>query len=319
MDHNRAVELIVCTLISEVETLGEVVVNLDGTELPAAAESVLDHKVELRTIERSLTILDYGVQTLLLGCLNDCALCLLPILIRADVLLGVVGVTQRDLRSVLVELQSLEDVEYDVDNLLELLQKLVGTNEEVSIVLGKSAYTSQSVQLTRLLVAVYCTELRQTNGEILVRTGLATVDLAVVRTVHRLEQILLTLDGSVDRLERILTVLCVVTRCYVEILITDMRSDYLLVTVILLNLAEEALQTVAQLCTLGQPQRKTLAYALREGEELEILTEFAVVTLLGLLQHCQVLIEHRLLGERNTVDTGQHLILLVTAPVSTCD
>ena len=57
------------------------------------------------------------------------------------------------------------------------------------------------MQLPRLLIAVYSTELCKTNRQILVRTRLAAVDLAVVRTVHWLEQILLTLKWSVDRLE----------------------------------------------------------------------------------------------------------------------
>ena len=41
-----------------------------------------------------------------------------------------------------------------------------------------------------------------------------------------------------------------------------------------------------------------------------------MVAFLGLLQHGKVLVEHRLLRESNAVDTGQHLVLFVAAPIS---
>ena len=66
----------------------------------------------------------------------------------------------------------------------------------------------------------------------------------MVRTVHRLKQVLLSLEWGVDRLERVLAILCIVARGNIEVLVTDMRSDNLLVAVLLLNLAEETLQAV---------------------------------------------------------------------------
>ena len=94
-----------------------------------------------------------------------------------------------------------------------------------------------------------------------------------------------------------------------------MRGDDLLVSVLLLDIAQELLQAVAQCGALRQPERKALTHALREGEQLEILAQLAVVALLGLLHHLEVLVEHRLLGERDAVDTREHLVLLVAAPV----
>ena len=44
-----------------------------------------------------------------------------------------------------------------------------------------------------------------------------------------------------------------------------------------------------------------------------------MVTLLSLLEHCKILIEHALLREGYTVNTCKHRALLVTSPVSTCD
>ena len=166
--------------VCQIETLGQVVVHLNGTELPVATQRILDHEVELRAVECGLARYDGSLEALVLCGLDDCSLGLLPVLVRADIFLAVVGVAQRHLCRVLVELERAEDVEHDVDNLLELVEQLVGAYEEVGIVLREPAHTRQSVQLTRLLVTVDGTELGQTYGQILVRTWFAAVYLAVV-------------------------------------------------------------------------------------------------------------------------------------------
>ena len=98
-----------------------------------------------------------------------------------------------------------------------------------------------------------------------------------------------------------------------------MRSDYRKIAVRLLELLEEVLETLAKSSTLREPQWKTLTDSLGECEELHLLTYLSVVTLLGLLKHCKILIKHRLLREGHTIYTGEHRTLLVTSPVCTGD
>ena len=186
------------------------------------------------------------------------------------------------------------------------------------IILCKGTNTSQTMELTALLIAEYSTELCNTQRKILVRTRLTSVDLAVVRTVHWLEHILLILLRCLDRLECILAIVSIVTRCNIETLATDTWADNLLIVVRLQERTKQLLQTQAELCTLWQPDRKTLSYTLREHEEFHLLTDLTVVTLLSLLENYQVLIEHLLLREADTVDTGHLLALGITAPESTC-
>ena len=315
VDHDRAVQFVVGALVRQVETLRQVVVHLDGAQLPFAADGILDHEVQLRAVECGFAQLHDGREPFLPGCLHDGALSLLPVLVRTDVLLLVIGVAERNLCRIVVELQRLEDVKHDVDHALELFEQLVGTYEQVSVVLREPAYARQPVQLARLLVAVDGAELRQADGQLLVRAGLRTVDFAVVRAVHRFEQVFFALDRSVDRLERVLAVFGVVARGHVQFLVADMRGNHLLVAVFLLHAPQELLQTVAQCGTFGQPQGQALSHALRETEQFEVFAQLAVVALLGLLHHHEVFVEHRLLGERDAVDAGQHLVLLVAAPV----
>ncbi len=93
-----------------------------------------------------------------------------------------------------------------------------------------------------------------------------------------------------------------------------MRGDYLLVAILFLNLAEELLEAVTQGCALGEPEGQAGADVLREGEKLHLLAELAVVTLLGLLEEGEILVEHLLLGEGDAVDAHELLALLVAAP-----
>ena len=63
-------------------------------------------------------------------------------------------------------LERLEHIENKVDNLFEFFLQLVGTAEQVGVVLGKAADTGKSVKLTALLVTVHCTELGETQGKV---------------------------------------------------------------------------------------------------------------------------------------------------------
>ena len=74
-------------------------------------------------------------------------------------------------------------------------------------------------------------------------------------------------------------------------------------------------QTISERSAFRQPQRQARSHARRETKQFELLAELAVVALLGLLEHRQVFVEHRFFRKGDSVDTGQHLVVLVAAPV----
>ena len=160
--------LVVASDIFKFETLRKVVVHLDCSELPLSSYGILHHEVELRTIECCLTILDDCIESLLSSRLDDGCLSLLPVLVRTDVLLCIVRVTERYLCNVLIEVQGLEHIKDDVDDLAELLLDLIRTTEQVGIILSEAAHTGESVKLTALLVTVHGTELCKPDRELLV-------------------------------------------------------------------------------------------------------------------------------------------------------
>ena len=318
MDHHRCLFGVVLCCVFQLKALRQVVVNLDRTQLPFAADGILDHEVELRTIEGSLAGLLMSVESLLLARLANSVLALLPDLVRADILLGVLGIAQRDLCIVVVEAEDAEDLEDDVDDSLELSLHLVGAHEDMCVVLCEGTHTCESVELTALLIAEDSTELSDAERQVFVRAWLACVDLTVMRAVHWLEHVLLILLRRVDRLEGILAVVGVVSRGDIEVFRADARSDDLLIVVRLEHATKQLLQAQTQLCALRQPDGQTLADAVGEHEEFHFLADLAVVTLLGLFKHDEILVEHLLLGEGDAVDTCHLLALGIAAPESTC-
>ena len=119
-----------------------------------------------------------------------------------------------------------------------------------------------------------------------------------------------------NRLERVLTILGIVSGSDVQQLVADRRTHYFLIVVTGLNAAQELLQADTQCSTLRQPHRKSLAYRIGEHEQVHLLADFTVVALLGLFQQYEILIQHFLLRESDTVDTCHHLAVFLSTPIS---
>ena len=137
-------------------------------------------------------------------------LSLLPILVATDIFLTVHLVTQGDLSLEVLEIHRLEYDRDDVHYVQEFLLYLIGAAEDMSIILRKATYTGQSVQLSTLLIPANRTELSETQRQVLIRTRRVFIDHTVMRTVHRFQEVFLTLLRCMDRLERILSVFSVV-------------------------------------------------------------------------------------------------------------
>ena len=125
MNHHRSLLRVILGSILQFETLWQVVIHLDGTQLPTTADGILYHEVELRTIEGSLANLLTSLKTLLLASLADSVLALFPNLIRTDILLCILRVAERNLCLVVLETEDLEYLQDYVDYVLELRLYLI--------------------------------------------------------------------------------------------------------------------------------------------------------------------------------------------------
>ena len=67
-----------------------------------------------------------------------------------------------------------------------------------------------------------------------------------MRTVHRFQEIFFPFFGCMNRLERVLTVLGVVSGSDIQVLVANRRTHYFLIIITGLDTAQEILQTDTQ-------------------------------------------------------------------------
>ena len=57
MNHDRAVDFPIVPLVFETETFGQVVIDLDGAQLPFPPNDVFDDEIDFWTVESGLAFL----------------------------------------------------------------------------------------------------------------------------------------------------------------------------------------------------------------------------------------------------------------------
>ncbi len=163
------------------------------------------------------------------------------------------------------------------------------------------------------LVAVHGPQLGPAQGQVPVRPHPRLVDHDVERAVHRLQVIVLLVDGH-RRVHAVL-VEAEVPRGLPEAFAPDMGGVEDLVAAVPVPLAPVLLDDGPDPAALGMPEDEAAAEVLGGAEKVELLAEPPVVALLGLLDHGQVFVEVLLGEEGGAVDALELLALLVALPV----
>ncbi len=164
-----------------------------------------------------------------------------------------------------------------------------------------------------LLVPVHGAELEQPQRQLAVGPAARCVDQDVHRAVHRLGVVLraLQLHGRVHPLGVPLQV----AGGLEQVRLGDVRGVNELVAGLLVPRARVVLQRLADDPALGVEDRQAAANLGREGEQVELGAELAVIPLLGFFEHPQVLILCVARRPGGAVDALQLRVLLVAAPV----
>ncbi len=101
-----------------------------------------------------------------------------------------------------------------------------------------------------------------------------------------------------------------------DLLVVDHRCRNLVVAVLLMNASPELQQGIEELPASGHPVGHARC-CLMEHEEIQLRSQLLVITLLGLLQQLQELLQLCLVREGIDVDSLQLVLLLVSSPVGT--
>ena len=187
----------------------------------------------------------------------------------------------------------------------------------MGVVLRKRTNARQTVQFTRLLVAVEGRELGVAEGQVAVAVGLRVEEDHVRGAVHRLQE---ELGFAVDhRREHRVGVVLAVAGAVVELALHQVPGPDVLVARALLHLAHVALHQVAHGFALRQEEGDALPHDIREREEPKLAADAAVVALARLLELALVRIELVLRFEERPVHALELGVGLVTAPVGAGD
>lgn len=196
--------IVVRRTVLEVETFGELEVELDRRALERPAERVADGDVDLRPVERAIAWVELPLAgILLLEGTRQLCLRLVPCLDRPEVVVGTRGQLELEIKTeqavdVLQKVEQQANLVFDLFGLLSTPTQRYARKadlrrhaKDVGIVLDEPPHTRQARQRPARLVSVHDTELGHAYRQLFV-TAIATVeDEAVPRTIHRLQRPLL--------------------------------------------------------------------------------------------------------------------------------
>ena len=313
VDHHRPLTRAVGCLVLELEAARLVEVVLDRRHLPGATDRVAGLHGDLRPVVRRTTRVGHQLEAGLGSRVGEHLRRDLPLLVVADELVRLRVVTGGQLEVEVVEPEVLEQAEAEVQQVLDLLRRLLRGDVGVRVVLGHPAHPGQPVHHAGLLVAVDRAELEEPQRQLAVGTPARPEDQVVHRAVHRLEVVVAALH--LHRREHPVGVVRQVARGLEQPLLGDVRRADVLEALLDVALADVVLHHPLDHPALGVEDRQAGPDLVGKAEQVELATQLAVVAPLGLLDAVEVLLEGLLGLPGGAVDALELLVLLVAPPV----
>lgn len=307
MDDDRVVAGVIVAVEVETEALRQLEVELDGGALMGALEGIEDLNVDLGTVESTVLGVDLPVagEEVVEG-LGKGGLGLLPSGDLTQVIVGHGGQVELELES-----KDTIDVAQEVEGAVDLLLDLLGHAENVGVVLLEAADAGQASEGTRELVTMEDTKVGETDGQLTVGALAGAENQAVTGAVHGLDGpiLVLALEGK-----HTLLVVLPVTRGTPQVNVVNVGGDDLLEATAAVLGADELLEAVVNAGAVREHEGRARG-VLMPHEELLVLSNETMVTLRSKTTQLKVLIELLLLGEGDTIDALQRVVLLVSLPV----
>ena len=194
---------------------------------------------------------------------------------------------------------------------VHFIANLIFSTEDMRIILGKAANAHQTMQRARRFVTVAATEFRHTQRQVAVGFQPLVEDLHVTRAVHRLDTVFTVLRRGGEH--RIFVVVPV-AGFFPQHTVHHERTFYFLILVLFQFRTNKRFQFTEDGPAVIVPEhhpRRLFLHVI----QVELLTDFTVVTLGGFFQTLQVGIQRFFICPRGAVDTLQHFIVAVAAPV----
>ena len=266
-------------------------------------------EVDLRSIECAIALVYHIRQSQLFQSGTQAFGCHLPIFITSHAVFRTGG----QLYVVFEPKQGIYLVD-QVYNALDLVLDLLRCHEDMCIILCETAYSHQTMKLTRFLMTMNDTKLTHTQRQITVGTWLRTVYQNAAWTVHWFNCVILFIDHSCIH---VVFVMIPVSGSLPELAIQDDRSGNLYITSFFMDFSPVIKQGIFQYHALRQEERETRTCIVHH-EQAKFFAQFTMVTFLCLFHHCDVCFQILFGCKCGRIDTGQHFVLLAASPVCAC-
>src|SRR6202023_681497 len=210
VDHERLFAGTVFGYVFEIETLRQVEVELHGRELPQAPDGIDQLDIDLRSVKRGLARNRLVLDVQLFQHFFERAGRHIPLVFTSDKALAVVWIPGGKFGLEFIKAEVFQHVAGELHAIRDFLLNLVGSAEDVSVVLGKAADAQQAVHDARAFIAVDCAEFAEAHGQIAIGAQRIFVNENVARAVHGLYAVF----GVVKfhKIEKVLGVIALVAR-----------------------------------------------------------------------------------------------------------
>ncbi len=188
--HHGLMALAVFADVLELEARGKVEVELNGRELPEAAENVDELEVDFGAVEGAFAGNGFVGEAATGEDAFEGGFSVDPVFLLADEIAGLGGVVGGELDAVLGKAEGFEHGFGKVDAGVHFVFNLIGCAEDVGVVLGKTAHAQQAMHGAGTLVAINVAKLGVALGQVAIALGRVLVDENVAGAVHRLEAVL---------------------------------------------------------------------------------------------------------------------------------
>ena len=307
MDHDRTVFLAIFADVSHVEAFRHEHIELDGTALPGTADGVFQVEVQFRAVECAVAFVDDVRDVAFFDDIMQGLGSQFPDFVGAHGVFRTSGqfdvVFQAELFVCLIE---------EVHDAGDFFFHLARQHEDMGVVLSEAADAEQAVEGTVEFVTMDQAEFSHAHGEITIAVDIALIDQDAAGAVHRFDGIGLFIDGGEIH---VIAVVIPVAGLFPEVTVEDQRCHDFIVIGFVMEFMPELEQVVAQDHSLGMEEREARAFFV-EAEQVELFAQFAMVAFFSFFHHLQVFIEFRFLFKSGTVNTLEHLVVFITAPVS---
>ena len=143
MNHHRPMILSIASLVPQIKSFREIVIDLNGSKLPLTSDNVFDNEINFRPIERCLSLFFGPIDPKFCSSRTACLFRSIPAFGLTDVFVSV-WISESNTNTIIVHAKNGKDGLNQLDASHDFVCDLVFGNEQMGIILRESTDSGKS-------------------------------------------------------------------------------------------------------------------------------------------------------------------------------